>query len=66
MMPPPRIGKPSRQLALAACLLLAVVSPALAAGGGASVAASLSDSAVDAGEQAQYRISVTNIEVYGY
>ena len=55
---PPRIGK-----ALAVCLLLLTawcLPSARAARGGASAAASLSDTSVDAGEQTQFRISVTN------
>lgn len=39
---------------------LTVVPPARAARGAASVAASLTDATVDAGEQVQFRISVTN------
>ncbi len=50
---------------LAAALLLAAAPSVRAARGNASVAAALSDSAVDAGEQTQYQISVTNGDLEG-
>ena len=55
---PRRIGR-----ALVFCLLLAWPAHGWAARSPASVAASLSDSSVDAGEQTQFLVSVTNGEV---
>lgn len=61
--PPRRTGnRPGASVWLALTLALLVLVPCIsrAARGSASVAASLTDATVDAGEQAQFRISVTN------
>ena len=60
---PSRIGKAlaTALLVVVACLWLSVPT-AHAARGSASAAASLADTAIDAGEQTQFRIAVTNGE----